>query len=120
MSQKRQKPWGNPDFRHRTQMPAPAIEQIEQELLYLLSPATFKPLGDSKGKILRNRLLTLPVMMAIVVSLVYRQIPSLSEVTRVLEKEGLLWVESLKVSKQALSKRLLAYLPIYLPNCLSK
>jgi Transposase DDE domain len=106
MSQKRQKPWGNPDFRHRTQMPAPAIEQIEQELLYLLSPATFKPLGDSKGKILRNRLLTLPVMMAIVVSLVYRQIPSLSEVTRVLEKEGLLWVESLKVSKQALSKRL--------------
>jgi hypothetical protein len=40
-------------------------------------------------------------MMAIVVSLVYRQIPSLSEVTRVLEKEGLLWVESLKVSKQA-------------------
>lgn len=94
-------------------MPAPAIEQIEQELLYLLTPATFKPLGDSKGKGLRNRLLTLPVMMAIVVSLVYRQIPSLSEVTRVLEKEGLLWVESLKVSKQALSKRL-ATLPAYL------
>jgi hypothetical protein len=45
-------------------------------------------------------------MMAIVVSLVYRQIPSLSEVKRVMEKEGLLWVESLKVSKQALSKRL--------------
>jgi hypothetical protein len=88
-------------------MPAPAVEQIEQELLWLLSPATFKPPGDTKGKgQLRNRVLTLPVMMAIVVSLVYRQLPSLSEVLRMLEKEGLLWVESLKVSKQALSKRL--------------
>lgn len=114
MSQKRPQPWRNPDFRHRSQMPAPAVEQIEQELLSLLSPAAFKPPGGEKGKgQFRNRLLTLPVMMAIVVSLVYRQIPSLSEVIRVLEKEGLLWVESFKVSKQALSKRI-ATLPAYL------
>jgi hypothetical protein len=52
---------------------------------------------------LRDRLLTLPAMMAVVVSLVYRRIPSLSEVLRVLEVEGLLWVEPLKVTKQALS-----------------
>jgi hypothetical protein len=57
-------------------------------------------------KKLRDRLLTLPVMMAVVLSLVYRRIPGLSEVLRVLEQEGLLWVEPLKVSKQALSKRL--------------
>lgn len=37
--------------------------------------------------------------MAVVLSLVYRRIPGLSEVLRVLEQEGLLWVEPLKVSK---------------------
>ena len=45
-------------------------------------------------------------MMAVVLSLVYRRISGLSEVVRVLESEGLLWVDPFKVSKQALSKRL--------------
>jgi hypothetical protein len=64
MSQKRLSPWGNPEFRHRTQRHTPAVEPIEPELLYLLSPATFKPPGDSIGKgQLRNRRLTLAVMM---------------------------------------------------------
>jgi len=107
MSQKRPSTWGNPDRRHQMQMPAPAIEQIEQQLFSWLSPGSFKPLRAVEAeKKLRDRLLTLPVMMAVVLSLVYRRIPGLSEVLRVLEQEGLLWVEPLKVSKQALSKRL--------------
>jgi len=113
MSQKRPSTWGNPDRRHQTQLPAPAIEQIESLLFSWLSPGSFKPLRDVEtSQKLRDRLLTLPVMMAVVVSLVYRRIPSLSEVLRVLEVEGLLWVEPLKVTKLALSKRLLglAYL----------
>ena len=52
------------------------------------------------------RILTLPVMMAIVLSLVYRQIPGLREVQRVLSQSVLLWVEQLEVSVQALSQRL--------------
>ncbi|GCA73030.1 hypothetical protein MiYa_04589 [Microcystis aeruginosa NIES-2519] len=59
-------------------------------------------------KIMRDRLLTLPVMVALLVSLVYRQIAGLSEAVRVLKEEGLLWVEPLKVSKQAVSKRLMS------------
>lgn len=43
----------------------------------------------------------------------YRRIPGLSEVLRVLELEGLLWVEPFQVTKQALSKRL-ASLPAQL------
>lgn len=39
-------------------------------------------------------------------SLVYRRISGLSEVVRLLESEGLLWINPFKVSKQALSKRL--------------
>jgi len=76
-------------------------------LFCLLTPGSFQPLRLAQGeKKRRDRLLTLPVMMAVVVSLVYRQIPGLSEILRVLHLEGLLWVEPLSVSKQALSKRL--------------
>ncbi len=108
----RSRPWSsaNPDLRRQTQVAAPAIEPLEQELYNLLSPANFKPLrleGDLNNKKLRERILTLPVMMAVVLSLVYRQIAGLSEVVRLLSEEGLLWVEPLQVSKQALSKRLM-------------
>ena len=107
MSHKRPRSWGNPDLRHQTQVPAPPIAQIEQQLFSLLTPGCFKPLRLAQGeKKRRDRLLTLPVMMAVVLSLVYRQIPGLSEILRVLHLEGLLWVEPLSVSKQALSKRL--------------
>jgi hypothetical protein len=107
MSHKRPRSWGNPDLRHQTQVPAPPIAQIEQQLFSLLTPESFQPLRLAQGeKKRRDRLLTLPVMMAIVVSLVYRQIPGLSEILRVLHLEGLLWVEPVSVSKQALSKRL--------------
>ncbi|GBL12713.1 hypothetical protein MSj_04233 [Microcystis aeruginosa Sj] len=41
---------------------------------------------------MRDRLLTLPVVVALLVSLVYRQIAGLSEAVRVLKEEGLLWV----------------------------
>jgi hypothetical protein len=107
----RSRPWSsaNPDLRRQTQVAAPTIEPLEQELYNLLSPANFKPLRlerDKDNKRLRERILTLPVMMAVVLSLVYRQIAGLSEVVRLLSEEGLLWVEPLRVSKQALSKRL--------------
>jgi hypothetical protein len=89
------------------QVPGPPIAEIEAKLLYWLTPESFKPLRlTGLTQKLRDRLLTLPVMMAVVLSLVYRRISGLSEVTRVLESEGLLWVEPFKVSKQALSKRL--------------
>jgi hypothetical protein len=38
MSQKRPSTWGNPDHRRQTQLPAPPIAQIEQQLFSLLNP----------------------------------------------------------------------------------
>ena len=105
--------FANPDFRARTQVPAPAVEDVAQRLRLMLTPAAFAPLrmaGGNDPVKRRDRLLTLPAMTAIVVSLVWRQIPSLTELLRVLASEGLLWVEPISVSKQALSKRL-AQLP---------
>lgn len=103
----RSRPWSsaNPDLRRQTQVAAPAIETLEQELYNLLSPANFKPLRlerNKDNKALRERILTLPVMMAVVLSLVYRRIAGLSEVVRLLSEEGLLWVEPLKVRSPSL------------------
>lgn len=68
----------------------------------LLEPKMFTPLKylqENHEKIMRDRLLSLPVMVALVVSTVCRQIAGLSEAVRVLREEGLLWVEPLKVTQ---------------------
>lgn len=99
---------GNPDFRHFVSPPAPPSEAIEARLMEWLTPGTFANLKSvhDKTRQLRDRTLTLEVMSAIVVSLVYRQVRYLAEIVRLLEQEGLLWVEAQKVSKQAVSERL--------------
>lgn len=116
MGTKRPARTGNPDLRQQKHVPVPPIEEIEKKIFSLLSPESFKPLRlceDKQKKKFRDRILTLPMMMAIVVSLVYRQIPGLREVQRVLCEEGLLWVGRIEVSAQAVSKRL-RILPIEL------
>ena len=109
-SKQRPRKEGNPDFRRQHQCPSPEIPQVIEELKKYLEPRLFTPLKYIQGnheKIMRDRLLTLPVMVALLVSLVYRQIAGLSEAVRVLKGEGLLWVKPLEVSKQAVSKRLM-------------
>ncbi|MEH1937898.1 MAG: hypothetical protein V7L14_30155 [Nostoc sp.] len=110
---KARKKQGNPDFRHRVTSPAPSSQEIESRLFELISPGTFanlKGVKDKERSLLRrsppsaSRLLTLPVMAAIVLSWVYRKINYLTDVRRCLEVEGLLWVEAMSVSRQALSQ----------------
>ena len=43
---------------------------------------------------LRQRILTLPVMVAFVLSLIWRQIGSVCEAVRVLKRQGMLWTEA--------------------------
>jgi hypothetical protein len=102
------------DFRHRSQIPMPAVEEVEQQLVALLRPSLLAPRQMERRDPrqpqrvirMRQRLLTLPVMVAIVVSLVWRRMPAVTEVQRVLAREGLLWVTPVRVSPQALIKRL--------------
>lgn len=99
----------NPDLRRRPQFPSPPMAEVERQLWQWLSPASFKLRAGERntdGKRLRQRILTWPVMVAVVLSLVYRQINGLSELLRVLHLEGLLWVPPLSVSNTALDKRL--------------
>ena len=104
---------GNPDFRHRVPGPLPTIAEIEAELTALLTPALFAPRqlerrdprNPERLIRLRARILTLPVMVALIVSLVWRRLGAIAEVRRVVGQDGLLWVSPLPVSEQAIAKR---------------
>lgn len=104
----------NPDFRHRIPGPLPAVAEIEAELTALLTPALFAPRqlerrdprNPERWIRLRARILTLPVMVALIVSLVWRRLGAIAEVQRVIVQDGLLWVSPLQVSEQAIAKRL--------------
>ena len=58
------------------------------------------------GLELRERTLSLPVMVAFVLEMIWRQIGSVSELVRMVQKEAILWVQPRKVSQQAMSQRL--------------
>jgi hypothetical protein len=114
MAKRRPRQHHNPDFRHRVPGPLPAVAEIEAELYALLTPALLAPRqlersdprNPQRRIRLRARILTLPVMVALVVSLVWRRLGSIAEVHRVLVQDGLLWVSPLQVSEQAIAKRL--------------
>lgn len=114
MAQKKPRHFANPDFRHRSHVPQPRVEEVESRLWELVSPSLMAPRlmerrdpKDPQRVIrMRQRLLTLPVMVGIIVSMVWRRIVAVAELARVLAQEGLLWVSPLKVSEQAIAKRL--------------
>jgi hypothetical protein len=86
--------------------PAPASPAVEARLTDLIGPAAFA-LGDEYRRLgLRERVLALPVMVAVVLAMVWRQVPSVAELGRLLAREGLLWTAPRAVSAQALGLRL--------------
>ncbi len=58
---------------------------------------------------LRDRILTLRLMMAAILSLLWRNVVGVTELTRLLNKEGFLWCEPSEISQQALSQRFLTF-----------
>ncbi len=58
---------------------------------------------------MRERILTLPLMVAAVLTLLWRDVPGVTELGRLLETEGFLWCSPTKVSQQALSQRFLTF-----------
>jgi hypothetical protein len=97
--------------RDRSKRPtvAPPPEQVEQQLTALIHPATLAQLAHFHQLGLRARLLTLPVMVALVLSMLWRQIGSVQELVLLLGSEGFLWTSPVQVSQQALSQRLLTF-----------
>lgn len=94
--------------RDRTKRPlsAPLSGPVEQGLTELIHPATLDQLDHYRKLGLRERVLTFPVMVALVVTMLWRQIPAGAELVRLLVTEGFLWVSPTQVTEQALSERL--------------
>jgi hypothetical protein len=113
MAQKPSRHRSPPDFRHRSQIPMSAVADVAQRLFAVLSPSLLAPRQLERRDPrqpqrlirMRQRLLTLPVLGAIIVSLVWRRIPAVAEVQRGLAREGLWWTPPLPVSPHAITKR---------------
>ena len=88
---------------------APPDPMITERLTELVHPATYAQMDFYHQLGLRDRLLNLPVMVALVISMIWQHIGSASELVRVLAQEGFLWVSPLHVTQQALSLRLLDF-----------
>ena len=99
----------NRDHAKKTQRPMVEDRVIAEHLTALLTPTItsgsryFRELG------LRERILTLPLMVAAVLTLLWRDVASVTELGRLLETEGLLWCKRTKVTQQALSQRFLTF-----------
>jgi hypothetical protein len=90
-------------------MPSVSNEEIENRLTELLTPAVFGQMAYYRQLGMRSRILNLPLMVAAVLTLLWRQVPSVHELTRMLAREDLLWCEAVAVSQQALSLRFLMF-----------
>jgi hypothetical protein len=58
---------------------------------------------------LRNRILNLPVMVALVLAMLWRQVPGVNALQRLLSRERILWSEPIHVSQPALAERFLTF-----------
>lgn len=92
------------DRTKRPATPAPAAE-VEARITDIVHPATWNQVAHFHALGLRERTLTLPVMMAFVLSLIWRQLGSVAETVRVLQREGVLWSSAQRVSQQAVEQR---------------
>jgi Transposase DDE domain len=99
----------NPDHIRRRNMPSASNEAIEKRLNELLLPAIMSQVSYYRELGMRSRILTLPLMIAAVLTILWRQVPSVHELCRMIGREELLWCEKAKVSQQAVSERFLVF-----------
>ncbi len=96
----------NADHARRRDTPLPSDPEIARRLQELVRPVALAHVPQFHALDLRERVLNLPVMVALVLGLIWRQIPGVRALQRVVSREGLLWVDPLDVSQPALSLRL--------------
>lgn len=99
----------NPDHVQRHNTPTLNNEAIAAQLEALLTPAIAAQQKYYKQLGLRNRVINLSLMVAAVLTLLWRQVPSVQELTRLLAREDLLWCRATKVAQQSLSERFLVF-----------
>ena len=77
-------------------MPAVDNAEIESRLKALLTPVVWQQMAYYRQLGLRDRILNLPLMVALVLTLLWRQVPLVHELTRMLAREDLLWCKAVE------------------------
>lgn len=106
---RRKRATDNPDHARRTHVPAPPDPEIQQRLSELLLPIMAGESDYYRELGLRNRLLNLPLMLALVLTMIWRQVPGVCTLQRMLGRERLLWAQPCSVSQASLSERFLSF-----------
>ena len=99
----------NRDHAKKTQRPMIEDEVIASQLESLVKPAITAQENYYRQLGLRDRLLNLPLMVAAVLTLLWRDVAGVTELTRMLAREGFLWCDPTAVSQQAVSQRFLTF-----------
>jgi hypothetical protein len=95
--------------RNRSKRPLsmPTGEEIAARMTEIVHPVTLAQVKIFHEMGLRERILTLPVMMALVLSMIWRQIGSIQELTHVVHGEALLWAQPQpQLTEKAMNSRL--------------
>ncbi len=99
----------NRDHAKKTHRPMVEDEEIASQLEDLLTPAIAAQASYYRQLGLRDRILNLPLMLAAVLTLIWRDVPGVTELTRILARDGFLWCNPTLISQQALSQRFLTF-----------
>ena len=85
---------------------APSDEQIRARIQEIVHPATLAQVSYFHRLGLRERTLSFVVMVAFVLEMIWRQLGSVNALSKIVQKEAILWAQPRKVSQQALAQRL--------------
>ncbi len=99
----------NRDHAKKKHRPMMEDEAIASQLEALLKPAITSQENYYRQLGLRDRILNLPLMVAAVLTLLWRDVAGVTELTRMLAREGFLWCKPQNISQQAISQRFLTF-----------
>jgi hypothetical protein len=102
-------PRTNRDHAKQQQRPMVEDEVIAAQLENLVTPAITAQENYYRKLGMRDRILNLPFMIAAVLTLLWRDVAGVRELTRMLGREGFLWCSPTQVSQQAISQRFLTF-----------
>ena len=80
------------------------MKRLPRWLEALLTPAITSQENYYRQLGLRDRILNLPLMVAAVLTLLWRDVAGVTELTRMLASVGFLWCSPKSVSQQAISR----------------
>jgi hypothetical protein len=106
---RRKRATNNHDHARRTHVTAPADAEVEARLRDFVLPNVYKAMTYYRQLGLRNRILNLPTMVALVLTMIWRRVPSVNELLRLLDREIILWAAPRKVTRAALDERFLVF-----------